>query len=137
MTPQQVQEVQASFAKVEPIADQAAALFYGRLFETTPEVRALFRGDMEVQGRRLITAIATVVNSLGEIAAVMPAVCDLAKRHVAYGVRPEHYELVGAALLWALEQGLGDDFTPVVGAAWAAAYGALSEMMITAAYADS
>jgi hemoglobin-like flavoprotein len=136
MTPHQVQEVQASFAKVEPIADQAAALFYRRLFETAPEVRALFKGDMDAQGRKLMTAIAMVVNSLGDISAVAPAVCDLAKRHVAYGVRPEHYELVGAALLWTLEQGLGDHFTPAVGAAWVAAYGALSEMMIAAAYAD-
>ena len=137
MTPQQVDQVRASFAKIEPIADNAAALFYGRLFEAAPEVRALFSGDMEVQGRKLMTAIATVVNSLGEIAAVAPAVCDLAKRHVAYGVRPEHYELVGAALMWTLEQGLSDDFTPAVSAAWAAAYGALSEMMIAAAYAGS
>src|SRR5271155_1738119 len=82
MTPQQVRQVQASFSKVEPIADQAAALFYRRLFETAPEVRALFSGDMEVQGRKLMTGIATVVDSLGEIAAVAPAVCDLAKRHV-------------------------------------------------------
>jgi hemoglobin-like flavoprotein len=82
-----------------------------------------------------MSAIATVVNSLGEIAAVAPAVSDLAKRHVAYGVRPEHYGLVGGALLWTLEQGLGDDFTPAVSAAWAAAYAALSEMMIAAAYA--
>jgi hemoglobin-like flavoprotein len=61
----------------------------------------------------------------------------LAKRHVAYGVAPEHYEVVGAALLWTLEKGLGDGFTPEVGAAWAAAYGALSEMMIAAAYTGS
>ena len=125
MTPQQIEQVQASFARVEPIADQAAALFYRRLFETAPEVRALFKGDMDAQGRKLMAAIATVVNSLAEITAVAPAVCDLAKRHVAYGVRPEHYDLVGAALLWTLEQGLGDDFTPAVGAAWTAAYGAL------------
>jgi hemoglobin-like flavoprotein len=137
MTPQQVGQVQASFAKVEPIADQAAALFYRRLFETAPEVRALFKSDMDVQGRKLMATIATVVNSLGEIATMATALCGLAKRHVAYGVRPEHYELVGAALLWTLEQGLGDEFTPAVGAAWAAAYGALSEMMIAAAYAGS
>lgn len=135
MTPQQVEQVQATFAKIAPIADQAATLFYGRLFETAPEVRALFSGDMDVQGQKLMNAIATVVNSLGEIAAVTPAVCDLAKRHVAYGVRPEHYELVGGALLWTLEQELGDDFTPAVSAAWAAAYAVLSEMMIAAAYA--
>jgi hemoglobin-like flavoprotein len=136
MTPQQVAQVQATFAEIAPIADQAAALFYGRLFETAPEIRALFGGDMDVQGRKLMQAIATVVDSLGDIAAVAPAVCDLARRHVAYGVRPEHYEVVGAALLWTLEQGLADDFTPAVGAAWAAAYAALSEMMIAAAYAD-
>jgi hemoglobin-like flavoprotein len=85
MTPQQVSDVQASFAKVAPIAGQAATLFYGRLFETAPETRALFPGDMDVQGQKLMTAIATVVNSLGEIEAVTPTVRDLAKRHVAYG----------------------------------------------------
>lgn len=79
---------------------------------------------MIVQGQKLMSAIATVVDSLGDIDAVAPAARDLAKRHVAYGVRPEHYEIVGDALLWTLEQGLGDDFTPAVSAAWAAAYGA-------------
>ena len=117
MTPQQVAEVQASFAKVAPIAEQAAALFYGRLFETAPETRALFRGDMDAQGRMLMSAIATVVNGLGEIDAIAPVVCDLGKRHVAYGALPKHYALVGAALLWTLEQGLGADFTPSVSAA--------------------
>jgi hemoglobin-like flavoprotein len=97
-------------------------------------VRALFTGDMKVQGRKLIAAITTVVNGLSDIEAIAPAVRDLAARHVAYGVRPEHYGLVGAALLWALQQGLGDDFTPAVGEAWAAAYSALSQMMIAAAY---
>jgi hemoglobin-like flavoprotein len=137
MTPQQVVEVQTSFAKVAPIAEQAAALFYGRLFETEPETRALFSGDMEEQGRKLMAAIAMVVNNLGELQAVIPAVQDLAKRHVAYGVRPEHYAVVGAALLWTLEQGLGDAFTSEIRAAWASAYGALSEVMIAAAYPGS
>jgi hemoglobin-like flavoprotein len=137
MTPQQVVEVQTSFAKVAPIAEQAAALFYGRLFETEPETRALFSRDMEEQGRKLMAAIAMVVNNLGELQAVIPAVQDLAKRHVAYGVRPEHYAVVGAALLWTLEQGLGDAFTSEIRAAWASAYGALSEVMIAAAYPGS
>jgi hemoglobin-like flavoprotein len=97
-------------------------------------LRALFTGELEVQGQKLMAAIATVVNGLGEIDAIAPAVRDLAKRHVAYGVRPEHYKLVGAALLWSLEQGLGSDFTPAISAAWAEAYGALSNMMIAAAY---
>ena len=137
MTPEQVLKVQASFQKVAPIADQTAALFYERLFETAPEVRALFTGDMEVQRQKLMAAIATVVNGLGDIEAIAPAVSDLAKRHVGYGVQPEHYKLVGAALLWALEQGLGGDFTPAVRIAWAAAYSGLSQMMIDAAYPGS
>jgi hemoglobin-like flavoprotein len=124
MTPQQVKQVKASFAKVAPIADQAATRFYGRLFQTAPDVQALFGGDMIVQGQKLMSAIATVVDSLGDIDAVAPAARNLAKRHVAYGVQPEHYEIVGAALLRTLEQGLGDDFPPAVSAAWAAAYGA-------------
>jgi hemoglobin-like flavoprotein len=136
MTPQQVAQVQASFAKVAPIAEQAAALFYGRLFETAPETRALFKGDMQVQGRKLMAAIAAVVDSLGEIEAIVPTVQELAKRHVAYGVRPEHYSVVGAALLWTLEQGLADGFTPELCAAWTAAYGTLSEAMIAAAYPE-
>lgn len=134
MTPQQVAEVQASFAKVAPIADQAAALFYGRLFETAPETRALFAADMHIQGQKLMAALATVVNSLDRIEVVIPVAQDLARRHIAYGVQPGHYELVGAALLWTLEQGLGDKFTPGVRTAWTAAYAALSEVMIAAAY---
>jgi nitric oxide dioxygenase len=137
MTPEQVTQVQASFQKVAPIADQAVALFYEQLFETTPELRAPFTGNMESQGQKLMAAIATVVNGLGEIEALGPALCDLAKRHVAYGAQPEHYKLVGAALLWTLARGLGGDFSPAVGAAWAEAYGTLSDMMIAAAYPAS
>ena len=137
MTPEQVALVQASFQTVAPIADQAAELFYERLFETTPELRALFIGNMEIQGQNLMAAIATVVNGLAEIEEIAPAVCHLAKRHVAYGAQPEHYKLVGATLLWTLEQGLGGDFTPAVCAAWAEAYGVLSDMMIAAAYPAS
>ena len=137
MTPQQVADVQTSFAKVAPIAEQVAALFYGRLFETAPETRALFFGDMEAQGRKLMTAITMVVDSLGEIETVIPAVQDLARRHVAYGATPEHYAMVGTALLWTLEQSLGNDFNPAVSAAWAAAYGALSGLMIAAAYPEN
>ena len=130
MTPQQVNEVQASFAKVVPIADRAAALFYGRLFEMAPETRALFRSAMNRQGRKLMSTLVTIVNSLGDFDALVPVVRDLAKRHVAYGVVPEHYALVGSALLWTLEQGLGEEFSPTLRAAWEAAYSALSEVMI-------
>ena len=137
MTPQQLNQVQTSFIKIVPIADLAAALFYGRLFEMAPETRALFCGDMGRQGRKLMAALATVVNSLGDFEAIVSVARDLAKRHVAYGVTPEHYAIVGAALLWTLEQGLGDEFTPALRAAWEAAYCALSEVMIASAYPAS
>ena len=134
MTPQQVSQVQTSFIKIVPIADLAAALFYGRLFEMAPETRVLFHRDMGRQGRKLMDALATVVNSINDFEAIVPVARDLAKRHVAYGVAPEHYALVGSALVWTLEQGLGDEFTPALRAAWEAAYSALSEMMIASAY---
>jgi nitric oxide dioxygenase len=137
MTPQHVNQVQASFIKVVPIANRAAALFYGRLFETAPETRALFRGDIDAQGRKLMSALAIVVNSLGDFETIVPVARDLAKRHVIYGVAREHYPLVGSALLWTLEQGLADEFTPALRAAWEAAYCALSEVMIASAYPAS
>lgn len=134
MTPDQVTLVQHSFQQVKPIADQAAALFYGRLFETAPELRPLFKGDMTEQGRKLIATLAVVVNGLRAPEAILPAAQSLARKHVGYGVQPEHYAPVGAALLWTLGQGLGDGFTAEVEAAWAAAYGLLSGVMIDAAY---
>ena len=134
MTPDQVKAIQDSFANVIPIADQAAALFYGRLFEIAPEVKPLFHGDMTEQGRKLMATLATVVNSLNNLEAVLPAASALAKRHVEYGVKAADYAPVGAALLWTLEKGLGDLWTPELAAAWGEAYKVLSEFMIAEAY---
>lgn len=137
MTPQQIQSIQATWLQVLPIADQAAGLFYGKLFELDPAVRPMFKGDMTEQGRKLMKTIGLVVNSLTRLDEIVPAVQDLGRKHVAYGVRPEHYDTVGAALLWTLEQGLGSAFTPQVKAAWAAAYGTLAAAMKEAAYAPA
>jgi nitric oxide dioxygenase len=134
MTPTQVKLIQESFRKVAPISEQAAALFYGRLFEIAPEVKPLFRSDMTEQGRKLMATLAVVVNGLGDLNSILPAASALAKRHVAYGVVPGHYAPVGAALLWTLERGLGAAWTPELAAAWAAAYGILSDFMIGEAY---
>lgn len=133
MLPSQVEMIQSSFAKVAPISETAAALFYGRLFEIAPEVKPLFKGDMSEQGRKLMSTLAVVVKGLSNLEAVVPAAQVLAKRHVAYGVTEAHYAPVGAALLWTLEQGLGPDFTPEVKGAWTEAYGLLSSVMIAAA----
>src|SRR5580658_2545453 len=122
MTPNQVKLIQVSFAKVVPISEQAAALFYGRLFEIAPSVKPPFRGDMTEQGRKLMATLAVVVNGLSNLETVLPAASALAKRHVDYGVKPADYETVGMALLWTLERGLGEHWTPELSAAWAAAY---------------
>jgi hemoglobin-like flavoprotein len=134
MTPEQVKLVQQSFGEVAPIADTAATLFYQRLFETAPAVKPLFHGDMTEQRRKLMATLAVVVGGLGNIETVLPAASALAKRHVAWGVKPEHYDSVGAALLWTLERGLGERWSDDVAAAWSAAYGTLSQYMIGEAY---
>ncbi len=126
--------VQDSFALVKPIATQAAALFYRRLFEIAPEVRPLFKGDMAEQGKKLMGTLAYVVGGLRDLPSILPAASDLARKHVAWGAKPEHYPVVGAALLWTLEQGLGPKWTHETAAAWGRAYATLSDYMIAEAY---
>lgn len=132
MTPERIALVRESFAKVRPIADEAAALFYGRLFHIAPEVRPLFLADLSEQGRKLMTTLAVVVNSLDDLPALLPVVQRLGARHAGYGVTGEHFAPVGAALLWTLEKGLGEGFTPEVRMAWTEAYHVLATVMIDA-----
>lgn len=129
MTPHQIDLVQKSFAQVKPIASTAAQLFYQRLFTLDPGLRHLFKGDMARQGQMLMSMIGAAVAGLRSLETLSPVVRQLGARHVAYGVRQEHYDTVGAALLWTLEQGLGEAFTTEVRDAWAAAYTLLSEVM--------
>jgi hemoglobin-like flavoprotein len=133
MNPEQILLIQVSFAKVLPIADTAAALFYGRLFDLDPSLQPLFQGDMREQGRKLMTMLRVVVNGLHRLDQLVPAVQELGRRHVAYGVADEHYDTVAAALLWTLRQGLGDHWTPNVEAAWVVAYTLLADTMKAAA----
>jgi len=134
MTPDQVKFVQQSFAKVAPISETAAVLFYDRLFEIAPQVRAMFPSDMTEQRKKLMATLAAVVSGLANLESILPAASALAKRHVTYGARAEHYPVVGSALLWTLEKGLGEAWTPELAAAWVAAYGTLSGFMISEAY---
>jgi len=134
MDPTQIKLVQDSFAKVAPISEQAAVLFYGRLFEIAPSVRAMFPDDMTEQRKKLMATLAVVVSGLSNLEAILPAASALAKRHVGYGAKAEHYPVVGGALLWTLEKGLGDAWTPEVAEAWTAAYATLSGYMIEQAY---
>lgn len=133
MTPEQAVLVKNSWAMVTPIADKAAELFYGKLFELDPSLKPLFKGNMTEQGRKLMAMINTAVNGLDKLEAIVPAVEQLGKRHVAYGVKDRDYDTVGAALLWTLAAGLGDAFTPAVKEAWTTVYGVLATTMKTAA----
>ena len=133
MTPRDIELVQDSFAKVTPIADQAAAMFYARLFELDPALKSLFRGDMAEQGKRLMAMIGAAVQGLDDLESLVPVVQDLGRRHRRYGVKTGHYESVGRALLDTLAQGLGEAFTDDVKRAWTTVYGVLSTTMIAAA----
>lgn len=134
MTPEQITLIQSSWTKVAPIVDTAAGLFYGKLFELDPAVKPMFKGDMTEQGRKLMKTLGVVVNSLTRLDEIVPVAQEMGRRHVVYGVEAKHYDTVGAALLWTLEQGLGAAFTPDTKTAWAAAYGVLAGVMKEAAY---
>ncbi len=133
MTPTQIQQVQGTWAQVLPIAEQAAALFYERLFQIDPNLRPLFTGDMQAQGRKLMAMMNTVVNGLTRLETIVPAVQDLGRRHAGYGVQDRHYDTVAEALLWTLGQGLGERYTKEVEQAWVAAYTLLAQTMKGAA----
>lgn len=134
MTPEQIEMVSKSWKQVLPISEQAAELFYGRLFELDPELKPMFKGDMTEQGRKLMTMINTAVNNISNVEKIIPALQDLGKRHVGYGVTDKHYATVAGALLWTLEQGLGKDvFTEELKEAWTLTYTTLANVMIEAA----
>ncbi|HEY4171030.1 MAG TPA: globin family protein [Reyranella sp.] len=129
MTSEQITLVQTSFKKVVPIAGTAADLFYDRVFEIAPLLRALFPSDLTEQKMKLMAMLGTAVTNLHQIETILPAVKALGERHKGYGVTADHYAPVGAALLWTLENGLGPDFTPETKEAWTEAYTALAGVM--------
>ena len=136
LTPRQIQLVQESFAKVKPIAAQAAGIFYGKLFEFDPALRKLFKGDMDAQGKKLMTVLAVAVDSLKRLDQLVPVLEQLAERHVQYGVEIADYTTVGNALLQTLKAGLGDDFTPETRQAWIAVYQLVADTMRSHAYQE-
>ena len=131
--PEQVAALRRSWQLVAPMADEAAELFYARLFELDPSLRPMFTTDLKEQGRKLMRMIGMAVNGLDRLDELVPVVRQLGARHAGYGVRDEHYGTVATALVWTLEQGLGPDFTPEVKDAWVAVYGVLATTMKDAA----
>jgi hemoglobin-like flavoprotein len=131
ITETQIGLVQSSFRHVLPIADTAGLLFYERIFTLAPGTRSLFGEDIGAQAERTMAALKTAVDGLGRLDEVAPFLVRLGARHVRYGVKPEHFDVVGAALLWTLEQGLGERFTSPVGEAWGAAWNVIAGAMST------
>ncbi len=129
MTPSQIRLVQDTFARVAPVAENAAELFYARLLFLDPTLKSLFRGDLQQQGCMLMQTLALAVRSLQNPAPLVPALEQMGRRHAGYGVTEAHYDTVAAALLWTLEQGLADAWTPAAVDAWTAAYSLLADVM--------
>ena len=129
MTGEQINLVKKSFGKIAPISDKAAALFYAKLFDLNPNLRRLFKNDMNEQGRKLMQVLAYAVESLENIDAFIPQVRALGARHVDYGVEDRDYETVGTALLWTFQKALGREFTARMKEAWTAVYNLLAETM--------
>ncbi len=136
MTPDEVRLVQRSFANLAPIADQLAERFYHNLFALDWSLKLLFKGDLQAQGRKLLRMLTLAVNDLDRSDSILPALQNLGRRHAVYGVRPQHYDTVGAALLSTLEQCLGPRFTPEVRQAWTAMVEFVAGTMKDAAYAS-
>jgi hemoglobin-like flavoprotein len=129
MTKHQQELVQSSFKKLSPITQEAAELFYSRLFEIAPYLRPLFRNDLKEQGKKLMETLAVVVNGLDRFEDISPLLKKLGQQHTLYGVTNAHYDIAASALLWTLERGLGAEFTDEVRNAWVSFYGIVADTM--------
>lgn len=127
------QLVKESFDLIEPIAPRAAELFYANLFALDPSLQSLFKSDMVAQGEKLMKMLGVAVSLLDKPQVLIPALESLGRRHADYGVRDEHYDTVGSALISTLQQGTGVAFTPEVREAWIDVYGVVSRTMKEAA----
>jgi hemoglobin-like flavoprotein len=133
MTLEQIKLVCAAFEKMRAAAETTAALLYARLFELDPKLKPLFKGDMKEQGQKVMDMFYLAATSLDQPQQIAPAFQQLGRRHAEYGVKPEDYLTMSAALDWTMEMTLGDEFTPEMKTAWREAYTLLVELMQTAA----
>lgn len=129
ITLQQKELVKKTWVMVVPIADTAAELFYGRLFELSPSYKAMFKNDMTEQGKKLMKTINIAVEALDNLEPLIPTLKQMGADHAGFGVKDRDYNVVGASLLWTLEKGLGDAFTDEVKNAWGAVYEVLASVM--------
>ncbi len=133
MTTRQIAIVKSTWAIVASLDTEAVGgLFYNRLFEIAPEVKGMFRSPMPEQSKKLFTMIGYVISKLDKLEDIMDEVAKLAKRHVQYGAKAAHYQVVAEALLWTLEKGLGNEWTEEVKESWVLCYTTLAGAMIAA-----
>ena len=122
--------VQSSFHQIAPRLIAFGERFYAVLFDVNPELRALFKNDLAVQQRMLVSMLNSLVRGLNRLAEIEGGVRALGQRHCRYGTSPDHYDKVANALLLTLQEFLGDDFTPEIRAAWIAVFGTISGLML-------
>ncbi len=118
MIPAQQDLIRDTFVNVRTMAGPLASLFYGRLFALAPELRPMFKGDIREQGQKLMAMIEICVDSVSRLDELRPQLRELGKRHAGYGTQPEHYPVVGKALLWSLGQALEYRFDAPTKQAW-------------------
>ena len=133
LTKPEIEMVQSDWKKVLPIADTAATLFYGRLFDLDPSLRPMFKADLTEQKKKLLQTLSAAVSGLDDVGTLVPVLQALGKKHTGYGVKISHYATVGTAFIWTLKQGLGAGFNASHEAAWANVYDLLSKTMIAGA----
>lgn len=134
LTTHQKSLVQSNFKIVAPIADDAAAIFYAKLFDYDPKLRALFKTDLKDQGKKLMMTLGVTVKGLDNLDELVPVLQKLARKHIDYGVTVDDYAPVGNALLYTLKKGLGNEFTPECREAWIITFKAIADVMRSAAY---
>jgi len=134
MDARKIMLVQQSFEKVAGMGIRAAEIFYAELFAIDPSLRSIFKGSMQEQHKKLLSALDLVVRSLHAPEKIFSSVEKLGVKHLEYGVRPEHYTYVGNALLRTLKKALGREFTPELCDAWTDAFRMLARIMKDAAY---
>ena len=130
LTTAQIDLIRDSFHRLDPDVETASELLYQRLFEITPELRSMFRSDMAGQGMQFMSTLGVILQHLDDPQALRPHLEHLAQGHAAYGVKPEHFRLMGQALIWTMRKTLGERFPEGAAAAWETAYELLAREMV-------
>lgn len=130
MTPDDIALVRASWTRLQPETEQIGVALYERLFADHPDVRHLFKGEMDEQAQKLTRMIERAINALDDLPSLDRVIKMMGARHSGYGVEDEDYPKLRDALLVALDDQLGKEFTPETRDAWIKVYGELSELMM-------